>query len=313
LWVIARAHGCSVDDLIGANGLDSSTVIKRGQKLKIPACSGPRRKTSKKSAPLPDMVHYVASGETLNKIAKRYDCSVDSIKKRNKLASHIIRPGQKLRIAPGRDGKGRPIAGQSIGFPHRGRLANARQLPRGRAYYRRRPYRAWGANHVVHHIQRTANIVRGKYPKSHKIAIGDVSAKTGGTLEPHKSHQSGLDVDIGFYFKKKPKGYPKSFALATKKNLDFAATFTMLYTLTQTANTRGGVTRIFLDYTLQKLLYNWALDNKKVKKRTLGKMFQYPHGPSAGHGIIRHDPGHDDHIHVRFACPRRDKKCRSRQ
>ena len=49
----------------------------------------------------------------------------------------------------------------------------------------------------------------------------------------------------------------------------------------------------------------WA-KKQGVSKRTLDAMFQYPHGPSAAHGIIRHDPGHDDHMHVRVRCTNHD-------
>ncbi len=310
LWVIARAYGCEVSDLTRANNLGSGQVIRPGQKLRIPQCSGSGKRSKGSSRRSLELVHHVASGDTLGHIAKRYDTSVAAIKKKNRLSSDLIRPGQELRVVPGADGSGRPIKGQSIGSPHRGHLAHATQLPRGRGYYRRRPYRAYGTNSLVYHVQQVVNVVRGRYPRVHALAIGDLSAKRGGTLEPHVSHQSGRDVDLGFYFNRKPKDYPKSFALATAKNLNFPATWTMLRTLYSTTNLDGGVERIFMDYSVQKLIYEWAKKHK-VSQVTLNRMFEYPHGRGSKPALIHHDAGgHDDHFHVRFKCPKGDKGCR---
>jgi hypothetical protein len=46
--------------------------------------------------------YYVTSGDTLWKIAKRYDTSVDMVKAMNGLRNSIIRPGQRLKIPAGR-------------------------------------------------------------------------------------------------------------------------------------------------------------------------------------------------------------------
>jgi murein endopeptidase len=66
---------------------------------------------------------------------------------------------------------------------------------------------------------------------------------------------------------------------------------------------------MFLDYELQEVIYKWALKNG-VSRRLLDTMFQYPRGMYAAQGIIRHDPGHDGHVHVRFKCPKGDTQCR---
>ena len=33
-------------------------------------------------------------------------------------------------------------------------------------------------------------------------------------------------------------------------------------------------------------------------------------GEESQHGLIHHEPGHDEHIHVRFQCPPGDRECR---
>ena len=71
----------------------------------------------------------------------------------------------------------------------------------------------------------------------------------------------------------------------------------------------GGAQMIFLDFNLQGLLYNWALANGESEDH-LAWLFQYPHGRGASAGIVRHEPNHADHMHVRFRCPSGDTACR---
>lgn len=47
------------------------------------------------------VTHTVKKGETLFRIAKQYDVSVDQIKRWNELESNALKPGQLLRIRPG--------------------------------------------------------------------------------------------------------------------------------------------------------------------------------------------------------------------
>jgi LysM repeat protein len=311
LWGISRTYGCDVEQIKEANRLADS-LIRPGQKLEIPRCKSQSRSAEtgrSRGAGGALLIHYVMEGETLGRIANRYGTTVNDIRRRNSLDKTLIRPGQKLRIAVGQGGAGRAISGQSVGSPSSGRLVNAMQLPPGQGYYRRRPHRAWGANHTIYHIRRAVSTVRSRFPKVHNLAIGDISARKGGRLAQHKSHQSGLDADIGLYFKKQPEGYPNSFVKAHKDNLHMRATWALLKALADTAHLPSGVEKMFLDYDLQEIIYKWAR-KKGVAKKLLDRIFQYPHGMYATQGIIRHDPGHNGHVHVRFKCPKGDKECR---
>lgn len=282
--------------------------LRPGDELRIPRCQQTRKRVSKHS---PDalVTHTVRAGDTLGKIARQYDSSVVAIKSRNRLEGHMIRPGQVLAITPGLGGKGRPLAGQSVGRPQKGRLKNATRLPQSRAYYRRRLKRTWGTNYVVHHIRRAAELVAKRQPRAHRLAIGDISARKGGPISQHVSHQSGRDVDLGFYFSKRPAGYPKTFVKATAKNLNFDANWTLLTSLAATKGGDGGVEAMYISYDVQKILYK-AAKARGVSKKTLSRVLQYPRGRDALAGIVRHEPGHDDHVHVRFSCPKSDKSCR---
>ena len=183
-----------------------------------------------------------------------------------------------------------PVTGpaESIGQPWDGRLRGGEALPRGDGYRIRRPHRAYGASHVVDHVRRAIAEVRGRYPDVHALAIGDLSAPHGGKLADHRSHQSGLDVDLGFYFTKVPRGYPDSF-VAANTDLDLEATWALVVAFVRTAGEAGGLDVIFLDQDVQTRLYRWAR-SRGVTDDQVAVIAER----------VRHWPNHADHLHVRF-------------
>ncbi|MEZ4399695.1 MAG: penicillin-insensitive murein endopeptidase [Kofleriaceae bacterium] len=261
----------------------------------------------------------VAEGDTLGAIARRYDCSVDAVQKQNRLSSTRILAGQQLAVpvcgkAPARVARSeRPpraetvVRGQSLGKPWSGRLKRPSRLAAGKGYLIRRPERAYGTRKLVDLVRDVTRQLRKDHPKIHTLAIGDLSAKAGGRISEHHSHQSGRDVDVGFVFKRRPPGYPDSFVVGTKANLDLPATWDLLVGFARTADDAGGVSAIFLDYELQGVLYEWA-KGRGVSAAYLDRLFQYPDGKS-GSGLVRHEPHHDDHLHVRIQCPPGDGGC----
>lgn len=199
--------------------------------------------------------------------------------------------------------------GQSVGVPWSGRLQHASALPPGDGYFIRRPERAWGTQTTIELTERAIGETLDAFPDEHILAIGDISAPSGGTITQHRSHQSGRDIDVGLFYREKPAGYPASFIHADEDNLDCAATFKLLESFLATADDDGGVQMIFLDFDVQGILYDWALDHG-ISERRLERIFQYPHGRGSGDGIVRHEPNHDNHMHVRFKCPADDTGCR---
>ena len=198
-----------------------------------------------------------------------------------------------------------PIHGQSVGAPWSGRLRSPTELPEHEGYFIRRPWRAYGTKSMVEAIFHVVGRVNEQFPELHDIAIGDLSARDGGRISEHSSHQSGRDVDIGLAFYKKPRNYPESFVAATPETLDCEATYALVEEFART----GRVHMMFLDFGVQGMLYDWALANN-VDEEHLRELFQFPHGRGASAGMVRHEPNHQDHIHVRFRCPAGDTACR---
>ena len=199
--------------------------------------------------------------------------------------------------------------GQSIGAPQDGRLQHATELAPGEGYHIRRPYRAFGTATTVEFVERAIAETFEAFPDQHVLAIGDISAESGGPITEHHSHQSGRDADIGLFYKEQPDGYPRSFIHADEENLDCAATFKLIESFLATTSEDGGAQVIFLDFDVQGLIYDWAIDSG-ISERRLARIFQYPHGRGAPEGLVRHEPNHDNHLHVRFRCPSDDTGCR---
>lgn len=290
------------------------------------------------AAPASAGSHVVQRGETLEHVAKVYGCTTDSVLRANKLKTTLVRPGTVVAIPSCRVGKPRtrtlrterdrddrderaekalavidgtaivksahakdhvepPGESESVGQPWNGRLVNGEALPEGDGYRIRRPHRAYGASHVVDHLQRSIAGVRAMYDV-HTLAIGDLSAARGGKIGDHHSHQSGLDVDVGFYFHRMPEGYPDTF-VAANGDLDLDAMWALLTAFVRTAELDTGVQMIFLDYDVQASLYRFA-KKRGTPDADLTAIFQYPRGKDTLAGLVRHWPHHADHFHVRF-------------
>ena len=86
---IAKEYEVSVTDLVEANNISNPNLIRIGQVLVIPG----------QVPEAEDIVHVVARGDTLGKIALKYGASVSSIVTANDISNpNLIRIGQKLTV-----------------------------------------------------------------------------------------------------------------------------------------------------------------------------------------------------------------------
>ncbi len=138
LFRISRANGLTVEALRALNGLEDNYItvgqtlrltdrVPQGQRprLEVPDAppgvgeSIPMRPTpDAPEAPTPrggasdGLVHIVKAGETLFRIALRYDTSVDDLRRLNGITGDQIEIGQRLVVGGG--GGGAPVAGGPV-------------------------------------------------------------------------------------------------------------------------------------------------------------------------------------------------------
>ncbi len=163
---------------------------------------------------------------------------------------------------------------------------------------------SWGHPALVKMLQRSARDL--SRVKGSVMLVGDLSRKHGGPLAGHHSHQSGRDADVAFYAKNK-KG--KSVRLKrfvafdgdgkakNKSGLVFDDYRNWLLLQSWITDRRAGLSHVFISGPLKKRLLDFANKRpayRKHVKRALVLLKQ-----------PRNADSHDDHFHVRIACPKK--------
>lgn len=182
------------------------------------------------------------------------------------------------------------LGSASIGSPTRGSLWGGVEMKDSEGIVRAGGY-GWGTESVVRSIERAVREVRRCHPGSPPLHVGDIARERGGWLRPHRSHQSGLDADIGYYYKTASTWYQR----ATAENLDVARTWTLIRALIE----GGNVEMIFMDISLQRVL-RAHIEALPEGERLPADIFESPLRKDA---IIRHTYGHASHLHARFTDP----------
>lgn len=57
-------------------------------------------------------------------------------------------------------------------------------------------HKRYGRSEVIRTITHIGTIWQKEYPDGPRIGVGNISYQAGGKMEPHKSHQKGIDVDL---------------------------------------------------------------------------------------------------------------------
>ncbi len=180
----------------------------------------------------------------------------------------------------------------SIGSATRGRLYGAVHMEESELWHLTASDRAWGTQETVTALKHAIAEVQRLHPGSHRLRIGHISRKHGGWLRPHRSHRSGRDVDLGFYYLDDSRWYVN----ATAENLDVPRTWALLSALFKTAE----VEYVFLDRSLHPLLRARA-EELGESPELIRDVFDGQHPVTQP--ILRHTWGHRNHLHIRFASP----------
>jgi penicillin-insensitive murein endopeptidase len=180
----------------------------------------------------------------------------------------------------------------SVGRPNGGALFNGVQMPQDDRWTIVDSSHTYGTQETIDDLTRVIAEVGKAFADTPPLYIGHISGPHGGPLSPHRSHQSGRDVDLGYYYKNDGHWYER----ATPDNLDAARTWTLIRAIV----TKTDVEFLLIDHSLHAPLRQYA-ESSGEDPTWLDDLF---HGtPPSRPPMIRHLSGHDTHMHVRFYNP----------
>jgi penicillin-insensitive murein endopeptidase len=202
-----------------------------------------------------------------------------------------------------------PERARSIGSPTRGFLVGGVEL-RERAELRLRwpDGPRWALPGLVSLLGKAASAVDRRYPGS-ILLVGDLSSRDGGSLPGHASHRSGRDADVAFYYAdargnavRSERLLPVRASGAGPDGLYFDDARNWVLVSALLSDARARVQSIFVASALKQRLISYARhkgESAELVERADAALRQ----PARGRV-------HDDHFHVRIACPRRhDRSC----
>lgn len=201
----------------------------------------------------------------------------------------------------------RAPVGRSVGSPTEGHLVGGARLsesPHVRVvpFYRAGDAR-WGLPSLVKLIDGAARSVRKQFPDA-VLSVGHLSRPGGGDIDRHASHESGRDADLGFYVKNQQgKAIFADHFVSFKADgtaptwpgarFDDAKNWALIAALAGDPQAR--ITYIFVASSIRTRLLHYAAKigaPAAIRARAAALMVE-PRGAMP----------HDDHFHVRIACP----------
>ena len=268
--------------------------------------------TKRRSPPRERIEHTVVEGDSWGELARRYGAASTDIRAYNVGAvGRELEPGEvvqvwidpviKAEVDRGENEHGLRRGAYSIGTPNEGRLVNAVRLPESDDYTLGYPNSAWGTTRAVSAVIEAMRNFRSQSGYTGVIKIGTMSRQRGGEVGNHKSHQSGRDIDIRLPLK---EDVPQKLRPETWR-VDWLAAWHLIESFRET----GDCLVIFFDYKLQRRIAK-AAAAAGVEQSHIDEVLQWPIGSKASRGFVRHEPGHEQHIHVRFACGAYETECR---
>ncbi len=167
----------------------------------------------------------------------------------------------------------------------------------------------WGLEPLVGMIDRAGRALSKQFPDS-VLSVGHLSRPGGGNIDRHASHESGRDADVGFFVKNhqgrsiyadhfvafKGDGTASSWPGA---QFDDARNWALVSSFVSDSAAR--VTHIFVASPLRTRLLQYAekIGAPPALRTRAAELMAQPRGSLP----------HDDHFHVRIACPPGMDKC----
>lgn len=168
----------------------------------------------------------------------------------------------------------------------------------------------YGSNEMIYMIQKMGSFTLGRMP-DYSVRIGDLSKERGGiiytrsrgkSVPKHRSHKSGVDADISYYFKdQKDQGQSALTARGTPRE-DWM--MDLQWGLFKMFNETKLVDRMFIHRKLKKALCNYVISRGEITAETNeGIAFET---------LWRLQPrqsDHADHFHLRVKCSSIQQGC----
>jgi len=228
----------------------------------------------------------VKKGESLDAVADRLNVAAADLRRWNRIPDEGPRKGANLRYCQAKLKPG------SIGSPNRGSLVGGASIGHSGNGYVLAPSRTrtWATRQTVSDVKSCMARYRKAFRKGPPVNVGDLSARNGGGAAPHVSHESGRDVDVG-YVTTPPQSRGFFDRKARPGNLDYPKQWAVLKCFLDNPRTQ----MIFIEASVADALQQYAAKKKAWRPKY--------------NGILRLDRDHDTHMHVRFKCPKGDKRC----
>ena len=197
----------------------------------------------------------------------------------------------------------------SVGLPNAGWQLRAKQLKKGPSLWiqdKSVPY-SYGHPALVLMLNRTAKQMARQNPGS-VLLVGDLSREYGGPLAGHRSHQSGRDADVGFFVtdaKGRPvnsqrlRTFDKDGRARDGSGLRFDDYRNWLLVQLWLKDSRAELEHVFVATHLRQRLLDFARARPAFSKY-VDDAASFLRQPSRG-------LPHDDHFHIRIACPERQR------
>jgi penicillin-insensitive murein endopeptidase len=167
----------------------------------------------------------------------------------------------------------------------------------------------WGLEPLVTMLERAARAVRRQYADA-VMSVGHLSREGGGEVDRHRSHESGRDADVAFF----AQGANGAQLLASRfvsfradgtapdwpgAHFDDSKNWALVAALL--SDPEAHVTHIFVSTGLRARLLAYAdrIGTSASLRLRAAEVMQQPHATLP----------HDDHFHVRIACPAHMSGC----
>ena len=209
-----------------------------------------------------------------------------------------------------------PNPSVSVGYPNRGLLRFGMRINDDRAL--KVKVGSQDSRHatgeLIRLIERAAHEVAFRYPRA-ELTVGDLSRPGGGRFRPHVSHQSGRDVDIGFYLLDRRATPVNAHVFVRLNNQTMGKQWGSLYKFDASRNwaliesllshPTTDVQHIFVSNAIKRRLLNQAT-KERANPELLMRARRVITQP-------RHGAPHRSHFHVRVYCADDDRPmCKDR-